>query len=251
MNAINISIISFAFIFGGVLLGILLHKVLPVQHLSPESRDVVKLGMGLVGTVSALVLGLLVASAKELYDTQSTELTEMSAKLVLLDRVLAHYGDETKESRDLVRKVSTQTLDNMWSKGPAPPPSFGGPSVQNEIIYDKIQELSPKDDEQRSLQTQALTLVMSLAETRWLMFAQRAASVSMTLLGILVFWLTITFISFGLFAPRNLTVIGSMFFSALAVSGAILLILEMSSPYSGFIQVSKAPLRAAISRLSQ
>lgn len=252
MSPIAISLTALAVIFGGALLGILLRAVLPIHHLSSESKDVVTLGMGLVGTVAALVLGLLIASAKESYDTQSNELTGMSAKLVLLDRVLAHYGPETQEERELMRKFVVHSLDNMWSKNPFSTSSpLEGPSVGNEKIYDKVQELSPKDEMQRSLQTQALNMIMSLAETRWLMFAQRAASVSMTLLIMLIFWLTIIFVSFGLFAPRNMTVTVSLFFSALAVSGAILLILEMSTPYSGLIQVSSAPLRAALSHLGQ
>ena len=103
MSSTTISLIVFACVFGGALLGILLHAVLPQHHLSNETKDIVKLGMGLVGTMSALVLGLLVASAKGSYDAQSAELTQMSANIALLDRVLAHYGPETKETRDLVR----------------------------------------------------------------------------------------------------------------------------------------------------
>jgi hypothetical protein len=251
MSSITISIIAFAFVFGGALLGILLRAVVPGHHLSSESRDVVKLGMGLVGTVAALVLGLLVASAKASYDTQSNELTEMSARIVLLDRVLSHYGPETQEERELLRKFVVRSLDNMWSKDSSSSSQLGGPSFGNEILYDKIQELSPKDEMQRWLQTQALSMLMSLAQTRWLMVAQKTAPVSMTLLVVLIFWLTIIFISFGLFAPSNATVLVSLFFSALAVSGAIFLMLEMFAPYSGLIQVSSAPLRAALSHLGQ
>lgn len=252
MTPLAISLTAFVFIFGGALLGIVLHAILPRHHLSPESKDVVKLGMGLVGTVAALVLGLLIASAKDSYDTQSTELTQMSAKLVLLDRILAHYGPETQEERKLLHKFVAYSLDNMWSKNPSGPsrPSEA-PSVGNEIIYDKIQELSPRDDRQRSMQAQASSLIVDLGQTRWLMFAQRAAPVSMTLLVVLIFWLTIIFVSFGLFAPRNTTVIVCFVFSALAVSGAVFLMLEMFEPYSGLIQVSSAPLRAALSHLGQ
>src|SRR4030095_7845403 len=156
MDSITMGLIAFAFIFGGTLLGLLLHAVLPVHHLSPESRDVVKLGMGLVGTIAALVLGLLVASAKESYDRQSNELTEMSAKLVFLDRILAHYGPETQEERELLRKFVLHSLNTMWSKDSSGPSQSGGPSVGNEIFYDKIEGLSPKDDRQQSLKTQAL-----------------------------------------------------------------------------------------------
>jgi hypothetical protein len=252
MGSIHISLIAFAFVFGGALLGILLRSVLPSHHLSPESKDVVKLGMGLVGTVAALVLGLLVASAKASYDTQSSELTELASKVVMLDRLLAHYGPETQEVRTLLRKFVAHGLDNMWAKNPfSASPSLEGPSVSNEMIYDKIQALSPKNEVQHEMQTQASSMIIELGKLRWLMYAQRAASVSTTLLVVLIFWLTVIFISFGLFAPHNATVIASLFFSALAVSGAILLILEMYAPYSGLIQVSSAPLRAALARLGQ
>ncbi len=102
MNSIAIRLIVLVCVFGGALFGMFLRGVLPEQHLSADSKDTVRLGIGLIGTMTALILGLLVASAKSFYDTQSSELTEMSAKIVLLDRVLAHYGPETKEVRDLL-----------------------------------------------------------------------------------------------------------------------------------------------------
>ena len=89
MSSTTISLIVFACIFGGALCGIFLHSVLPERHLSNDSKDIVKLGMGLVATMAALVLGLLVALAKGSYDAQSSELIQMSANIALLDRVLA------------------------------------------------------------------------------------------------------------------------------------------------------------------
>lgn len=201
--------------------------------------------------MAALVLGLLVASAKGSYDTQSTELTEMSAKVVLLDRFLAHYGPETKETRDLLRGAVVRILDRTWSKDPTSPSQLELPSVGNEAIYDKIQGLSPKDDTQRSLQAQALSIAIGLGQTRWLMYEQSVTSVSLPLLVVMVLWLTIIFISFGLFAPPNATVVASLFVSALSVSGAIFLILEMYTPYAGLIQIPSAPLRAALAHLGQ
>jgi len=94
MSSLAVSLIAFAFIFGGALLGMSLRGAMPPSHLSDDSKDSVRLGMGLVATMCALVLGLLIASAKTYYDTQNAELTEMSAKVVLLDRMLAHYGPE-------------------------------------------------------------------------------------------------------------------------------------------------------------
>jgi Protein of unknown function (DUF4239) len=247
MSSTTISLIVFACVFGGALLGIFLHAVLPQHHLSNESKDIVKLGMGLVGTMAALVLGLLVASAKGSYDTQSAELTQMSANIALLDRVLAVYGPETKEARALLRGAVARILDQMWSSASLSVPTAAG----GEILYEKIQGLSPKNDTQRSLQGQALSMAVDLGKTRWLMYEQATTSVSMLLVVVLVCWLTAIFISFGLFAPFNGTVVASLFVSALSVSGAIFLILEMYTPYAGVIQLSSAPLRAALAHLGQ
>jgi hypothetical protein len=247
MSATTISLIVFACVFGGALLGILLHAVLPQQHLSNECKDIVKLGMGLVGTMAALVLGLLVASAKGSYDAQSAELTQMSANIALLDRALALYGPETKEARNLLRGAVARVLDQMWSSASLSVPTAAG----GEILYEKIQGLSPKNDTQRSLQGQALSMAVDLGKTRWLMYEQATTSVSMPLVIVLVCWLTAIFISFGLFAPFNATVVASLFVSALSVSGAIFLILEMYTPYAGLVKISDAPLRAALAHLGQ
>src|SRR5271155_3064241 len=250
MNSVAISFITLAVVFGGALLGIALRAVLPQNELSDESRDVVKLCVGLIATMAALVLGLLIASAKSSFDTQSAELTEMASKVVLLDRILAHYGPDAKEARDILRTSVVSALDSVSSTDVASASQFGS-SANGEVLYDKIQGLSPKDDAQRSIQAQALSIMVGLGQTRWLLAAQRGNSVSLPMLVVLVAWLTIIFISFGLFAPRNGTVVVSLLVSAFSVSAAVFLILEMYSPYAGLIHVSAAPIRAALAHLGQ
>jgi hypothetical protein len=250
MSSLEISLVTLAVVFGGALLGMALRAILPENHLTGDSRDVVKLGMGLIATMAALVLGLLIASAKTSFDTQSAELTEMSSKMVLLDRILAHYGPDAQDARAVLRSSVAEALDSVSSNNAGGVVQYGS-TVSGEILYDKIQRLSPKDDAQRSIQSQALNIMIGLGQTRWLLAAQRSNSVSEPMLVVLVSWLTIIFISFGLFAPRNLTVIVSLLVSALSVSGAIFLILEMYSPYAGLIHVSAAPLRAALAHLGQ
>lgn len=249
MSSIGISVIVFACVFGGAMFGIFLRAVLPEHHLSTESKDVVRLGMGLVATMCALILGLLVSSAKGYFDTQSSEVTEMSSKIVMLDRLLAHYGPETKEIRGMMRATVSDFLDRMWSKQSASSPQLKAPTSRPEVALDKAQELSPKDDKQRALQTQAVSLMMDLGRMRELLVMQGANSISMPLLIILVFWLTTIFISFGLYAPDNGTVLTSLFVAALSVSVAILLILEMYAPYKGLIQVSSAPVSNALMQM--
>jgi Protein of unknown function (DUF4239) len=251
MSSVAISLITLAFVFGGFLLGFALRAALPDHHLASDSKDAVKVGMGLVATMVALVLGLLIASAKASYDTQSSELTDMSSKLVLLDRVLAHYGPESKEAREQLRNTVVRVLDQLWSndrsgRSQADPSSSGA-----EGLYDTLQTLTPKNDAQRMTQSQALSIAISLGQMRWLMYEQRLNSISRPLLMILIFWLTALYVSFGLFAPRNATVFASLFVSALSVSVAIFLILEMYTPYAGLIRISSDPLRAALAHLGQ
>jgi len=250
-NSTVVSLLVFTCVFGGALFGLFLHGALPQHHFTPDSKDVIKLGMGLVATMSALVLGLLVASAKNLYDAQSGALTSMSAKVVLLDRILAHYGPETAEARSHLRVSIAQILERMWPKGRASRAHLEAPETDNERLIDQIQKLAPKDDAQRSLKSQALDILLGLGQTRWLWFTQGVTSISLPMLIMLVFWLTTLFISFGLLAPSNATVICILSVSALSVSGAIFLILELYTPYKGVIQISSAPLRAALTQLGK
>ena len=251
MSSGTASLITFVIIFGSALTGMLLRTALPADHLRDESRDVVKLGIGLVGTMAALVLGLLVSSAKSSYDAQSTELTQLSASVMVLDRALAHYGPETQEERELLRKAVVAALAQMWSRDNSGSSRLDPTSIGAEGLYEKIQDLSPKDELQRSLRSQALNMAMSFAQTRWLMYAQAATAISWPLLMVMVFWLAAIFIIWGLLAPPNGTLVATLFVSALSVSGAIFLILQMYSPYQGLIRVSDAPLRAVLAHLGQ
>jgi len=169
----------------------------------------------------------------------------------LLDRVLANYGPEAKGARDLLRDLVVRSLDRLWpqerSRTSIAPASAAG----WDALYQKIQALSPTNDTQRSLQAQATSTAMALGETRWLMYAQAGNSISKLMLAILVFWLTMIFISFGLSAPANATVTSALLVCGLSVSGAIFLILELYAPYGGLITVSSAPLRDALAQLGQ
>jgi hypothetical protein len=252
VSAIATSCIVFACVFGGALLGMFMQGPLPDRHLSAESKDVVKLGMGLIATLSALVLGLLIASAKNAYDTQNNEIKEMSASLMLLDRVLVHYGPDASEARDLLRRTVAGTVERIWPEDGFHPGNLAplDKRTEAEFFLDKVQELRPQDDVQRTLQAQALQISIALGKTRFLLFEQGGSSFATPFLVVLVFWLTIIFASFGLFAPRNATVIAMLFLCAVSVSGAIFLILELDQPFAGLLQISSAPMRGALSRLT-
>ena len=249
MSPAVVSGIVFACVFGGALLGMSLRPLLPERHATADSKDVVKLGMGLIATMAALVLGLLIASAKGSYDTQRAELTQMSTDIVLLDSVLARYGPEAHQARALIRRGVVSALDRIWPADSSRP--LDPIAARGEVVFEAIQTLAPQSEAQRTLQTQALNIALGIARTRWLLFEQSGSSIPLPFLVVLVFWLTILFASFNLFAPRNATIIATMVVCSLSVAGALFLILELDRPFQGLIRIPSAPLRNALAHLDQ
>jgi hypothetical protein len=250
MSPLVISCIVFGIIFGGALAGMVLRVLLPEHHLEQDSRDVVKLGMGLVATMSALVLGLLIASAKSSYDTQRAGLAQMSANVILLDRVLDHYGPETKAIRQQVRQEAEALLQRIWSNAEGTSARIE-PTNNSEGVYEAIQRLTPKNDGQRTLQTAAIKTAIDVAQARWLLFTQRSSAIPVPFLVVMVFWLAMIFASFSLFARPNATVVVTLLVCALSVSGAIFLILELDRPFDGVMQISSFPVHRALDQLGR
>jgi len=253
VNPMTIALIAFACTFGGAVLGLFIRTLLPEHHLREDSKDALKLGTGLIATLVALVLGLLVSSAKNSFDAMNTGLTELSAKAILLDRTLAQYGPETMETRDLLRHSVVSTLKLIWPEDKTEKAGLKAveAGTRVESIQDELRKLSPGNDSQRLLQSQALQISGELAQGRWLLIEQSQSSLPTPFLVVLIFWLVVLFAGFGLFAPHNPTVIAVLFVCALSVSGAILLILELNTPLEGLIKISSAPLRKALEHLGR
>ena len=240
----------FACLFGAGLFGVRVRAALPEDHLSSETKDAVKVGMGLVATMAALVLGLLVASTKGSYDAQKNEVTQMAAKTVFLDRVLANYGSETAKTCELLRGSVGSAINRMWPDKKSSQTAQLDPGVSSgEAFFNSIQNLSPQNDVQRSLKSQAVQIATDLGQMRWLLFEQTETSISLPMLIILISWLAIIFMSAVLFAPPNATVIVAVMLAALSVAGAIFLILELDMPFDGVIQISPVPMRNALVHL--
>lgn len=254
MNSLTLSLVAFACIFGGALIGMGLRNLLPDHHLSDESKDVVKLGTGMIATLAALVLALLLTSAKGTFDATANELKLTGSRLVLLDRVMAQYGLETRETRDHLRRVVASSIHRFWPdeshEGAISTAQQSGHDF--EVIQEKLRQLSPRNDSQRWLQTRALQLSAEIAEARWLIQEQVGqSSIPAPFLGVLICWLAVIFASFGLYSPRNGTVIFVMFVCAISVAAALFLILEMDRPYYGLIKLSGAPLHKALTIMGQ
>jgi len=253
MSSSATALIVFACVFGSALGGMLLGLVLPEHHWDSNSRDVVKLGTGLVATLAALVLSLLISSAKGSFDRLNDVLLQSAAKLVLLDRTLKAYGPETGAIRDQIKRTYTQSADLLFSGDRTQQLKLDEPETvaRLEQIGTEIRDLSPSSDTQRVLQSRALEISGEMSINRWLFLLQTDEPVPVALLVVLVLWLAIIFTAFGLFAPRNGTVIAALFLSSLCATGAIFLILEMNHPLDGIIRVSGVPVRAALAHLGQ
>jgi len=253
MNSTLIALIGVACIFSGTLLGFSLQRILPHQHLSKDSHEIVKLGAGMIATLTALVLGLLVSSAKNTFDTLSEGIVQTGAKVIVLDRTLAAYGPEAKALRDQLRRTIAVRLEHLWPGA--------GRRMQDaaaferakglELIEAALRELAPKNDAQRQLLAQARQLTADLAQTRWLLIEQAQTEPPVPFIVVLLFWLTMLFTTFGLFAPRNGTVLTVLFVCACSVSAAVFLILELNRPLTGLIKVSNAPLLKALEHLGR
>jgi len=253
MSSQTIFLISAGCIFGGALVGMLLHGLLPEPHLRDASKDTVKVGAGMIATLSALVLGLLVGSAKNTFDTAEAEMTQGSAKIILLDRLLADYGPETKAAREQLRRTVATQIEDLWpeektgASGLAAFERTGG----LEAVQMTLLKVIPTTDAQRQLFAAAQQICGDLRQTRWLLVEQTQSPIPIPFLVVLLFWLTVLHVSFGMLAPRNATVVAVLLICALSVSGAIFMILEMSHPLDGMIKVSSAPMRKALEHLGQ
>jgi hypothetical protein len=251
MNTTLTALIVFGCLVAAVLLGRLIRRLLPQEHLSADSRDVIKLAIGLVATMSALVLGLLVSSAKGSYDTERSEVIQMAAKVAFIDRVLAVYGPEAAEARARFHDAVAEAVQQMWPEEARRPAQLAPNAQAGNIVYGVIQSLSPRDDAQRKLKEQAISVGIDIGQLRSLLVAQSVPSISTPMLIILVLWLATIFLGFSTLTPPNLTVILALIISAVAVSGAIFLILELDQPFGGIIRISSEPMVNALSQFAK
>jgi hypothetical protein len=256
MSALTVSVVVFAVVILGASLGAFLRGVLPKHHMSDESKDAVKLGIGLIVTLTALVLGLLVSAAKSSFDKKSAEIKESAAMIILLDRTLRQYGPETAQVRGLIRRAVVAKANLSWVENDIPPqePATTGKPAEGSDIEDVqqiVSALAPTSNPQRALQSRALQLAGELAQTRWLLLEQRGSSIPIPFLVVVVFWLAVIFGGVGLLAPRNGTVYSVILVCALSVSGAIFLILELDQPFAGLMSISDGPVRSAIMELGR
>jgi Protein of unknown function (DUF4239) len=252
MTDLWISFAVFAVIFGGALIGTLVRPLLSEAHLHSDSKDLVKMATGLIGTLAALVLGLLIASAKSSFDQKTTQVKQLTATIILLDDLLAEYGPGAAPVRVLLRQSIPPLANRIWHEEQLPTGKLVRfeSTAEAASFEDQLERLSPNNDTQRSLQSRAIQAFTEGAQIRLLLFAQAGNSIPVPFLIILVFWLAAIFVSFTLFARTNLVVMAALLVCALSFAGAIFLVLELGNPFAGLMGISSTTLRNVLLPLS-
>jgi hypothetical protein len=253
MNTLLIGIVVFACCAGGSALGMVIGAALPRQHLSADSKDAIKVAIAVVATLSALVVGLLISSAKTSFDSKDRQVKQAAAHIIQLDRTMKQYGPETAPARERLRQIVSRVLAAVW------PDQDQGPIDMEKIltgqgttdIQTALLKLTPENDAQRWLQQTALQLCNQIEQVRLNVIEQQESGIRWPFVVILVFWFVIIFFSFGLFAPRNRMVAGMLGVCALSVAGALYLIVQMDRPFSGLIEISGKPLQIALDQIGK
>jgi hypothetical protein len=253
MTEFAISFVVYLCVVGGALVGIGLNRILPPDHIKEDTRQVVNVATGVVATLAALVLGLMVASAKSSFDDRIEEVRQSGARLIMLDRSLRHYGPEAKEVRDLLRQLTEARVNRVWVE-PVEQQLDDLMKVDAtglEQVRSRLLALTPGNEGQKWRHAHALSLTADLEQARWMLLERPRSSIPVPFLVVVGFWLAVIFASLGLFAPRNGTAYTIMLVGALSVATAVFLILEMDSPFQGLLQISNAPLRNALQEMSR
>jgi len=251
MNTITISLLVAVCIFAGGLAGLYLHRIVPRDHLTKDTQDVIRLGVGMLSVLASLVLGLLIATAKTSYDATDHAIRDYAAELALLNETLRDYGGPASVPRDVLRSYTERLLHDGWPTTGANAAGFQDDETGAllEHVREAIRALKPVDAEQKSLQGRAIETNIDLLRDRWLLIEQQGPSVQGVVVIILVSWVTVIFAGFGMNAPRNGTVVLTFLICSLAIGGAIFLILEMDRPLGGVMQISSWPLRNALAQM--
>jgi len=243
---------TFVLLFAVALTAMYFHTRLPNHQLSKETHDAVKVGVGMVVVLSALLLGLLIASVKGTFDTAARDLKRFATQIVVLDHTLRAYGPQADPARSLIRQYTEQALAGTW-------PSDNEPEVVDDpraeqLLYqlqDAILALAPETSRQRSFSDEMKGEVRRLIELRWTLVEEATTSLNVPLVTVLVIWLAVVFASFGYNVPRNPLVVTTFLLCAASVGAALFLIIQMDRPFEGLIKISPAPLRSALAQIRE
>jgi hypothetical protein len=246
MSTLAIAAVVFASLVAAVVGGRVLAAWVPPHHWSAATQDTVKLALGLVATMAAVLLGLLVSSSKDSYDQQERQIIEMGAKVAVIDRLLAIYGDESAPVRTELRSMVQAAVERAW---PAPGQTtsvLAADPSSGAAVFRLLGQLEPKTTLQTELKSHLISLALEVAERRALLVAQSVGSEPAQLLGVAVGWLVVILLGFSFLAPKSHIALTALLVAAVSVCGAIFLLLELHHPFDGLVRISSDPITQAL-----
>jgi hypothetical protein len=244
-------LISFVALMAGIAAGVALRRHLGTAQLGTSQKEVVRLGAGFLATLSAVLISLMIASAKNSYDTQFAHFRTLAAYLVETDQLMAQYGLETTELRILMRQAVPAAVDRIWrEKRSATQDSAFTSASLAEQINGAIASLTPANDTQRALKRRIEEASAEIARTRLLMFADGDTAILTPFLLILIFWLAVVLASYAMFVEPDPVVIGALLVVALSISSALFLVVDLNQPFVGLMQIPKEQLRNTLAPIN-
>jgi len=250
MSSETIAVAIAAAIFAGGILGLVLQRVLPEKYTTGGSRDMIGAVVGLLTLLSALVLGLLVWTAYGVYAGQNIAVQGLAAKVLQYDLALSDYGPEALPVRKQLRDGLGKTLDEVWgadlSAGTFAADNFAAALRNLRAREAVLASLHPTTDAQTAALAQAKATMDAISQARLQMSFALSATVCYPLVLTVVAWVACLFFGFGLMGKASPTSVLSILVGAVAAGSAFLLILDMSSPYSGIVHTSSAPLEQVL-----
>ena len=244
-------IISLVAMMGGVAVGSWLRARLPGHHLNDQASDVIKAGVGLISTLAALILGLLISTAKISYDSTASQVSQISSDLVLGDQLLSAYGSAGDRAREALREQALALANGIWG-------DTGKPAHRGFVASDAwkrfslaLDELPNTTDQQRNLRKQIDDVVSRSAQARTRLYSDSGSTLPAPFLALLVFWLAVIFASYSILGVINPTVMGFVSLFALSAAGALFLIAELNTPFRGLLKLPQAQISQALSPLSR
>jgi hypothetical protein len=251
VTSIVISIAVGILTFGCGVCGLLLQRLLPEQHMSGGSRDMISAVIGLLTLLLALVLGTLVGSAYGFYATQKSEVESLSAREIQLDLALAQYGPQAQAIREGMREGMKRAYTTFWGSERADPKQLAVAAYLPGLraMDAAIVSLDPQTPLQKQLIPTIGFNASFIEQTRLLMSLQLASPISWPLLIIVVSWALLLFCGFGVLSRLNPTTVAALGFGAFAVASAMFLILELNAPFTGLFRLSPAALEQTIAAI--
>lgn len=242
MNPDSASLLVLAALFLAVAAGRRIRRLVPDHHVASDSRDAIKLSIGVVATMSALVLGLLLSSTKSSFDQKRGSVLAVASQVEFLDRVLRAYGPETDSVRAQMGANMKVFKDQLWQSGPA----MAGGGRPGNTVYLEMSRFRPDNPVQQDLKDRALAEAALIGQQISLLHAHATSSVSWPMLLVVAWWLFVMILAFSVLTPDNISTTLALSACALSIAGALFLILELDEPFSGLVRISSEPLERVV-----